>query len=182
MQSAEASTPAPTYGTPASSSRPCTVPSSPNGPCRTGKTTSTSASVAATPRRSAAALRQPARRRRALALQRCATPDRAPSPRRGRSRRVDDLVPRRLERLDHASRRGDARSSCSLERPPRTTAIRGSRRRSVVVVVVSVGRSSCGQNWPTVIVTSDAGLALGAALRGLADDVPVLASGRSPAR
>ena len=32
MQSAEPSTPAPTYGTPASSSRPCTVPSSPNGP------------------------------------------------------------------------------------------------------------------------------------------------------
>ncbi len=48
MQSAEASTPAPTYGTPASSSRPCTVPSSPNGPCRIGKTTSTSASAAAT--------------------------------------------------------------------------------------------------------------------------------------
>ena len=41
MQSAEPSTPAPTYGTPASSSSPCTVPSSPNGPCRTGKTTST---------------------------------------------------------------------------------------------------------------------------------------------
>jgi hypothetical protein len=47
MQSAEASTPAPTYGTPASSSRPCTVPSSPNGPCSTGKTTSTPARVAA---------------------------------------------------------------------------------------------------------------------------------------
>ncbi len=45
MQSAEASTPAPTYGTPASSSSPCTVPSSPNGPCRTGNTTSTSESV-----------------------------------------------------------------------------------------------------------------------------------------
>ena len=36
----EAATPGPTYGTPASSSRPCTVPSSPNGPCSTGKTTS----------------------------------------------------------------------------------------------------------------------------------------------
>ena len=48
MQSAEASTPAPTYGTPASSSRPWTVPSSPNGPCRIGKTTSTSPRVAGT--------------------------------------------------------------------------------------------------------------------------------------
>ena len=48
IASAEPSTPAPTYGTPASSSRPWTVPSSPKGPCRTGKTTSTSPSVAGT--------------------------------------------------------------------------------------------------------------------------------------
>ena len=47
MQSAEAATPAPTYGTPASSSRPWTVPSSPNGPCRTGSTTSTEPSTCA---------------------------------------------------------------------------------------------------------------------------------------
>ena len=40
MPTADASTPAPTYGTLASSSRPCTVPSSPYGPCSTGKTTS----------------------------------------------------------------------------------------------------------------------------------------------
>ena len=40
MRSAEASTPAPTYGTSSSSSRPWTVPSSPNGPCSTGKATS----------------------------------------------------------------------------------------------------------------------------------------------
>ncbi len=40
MPTADASTPAPTYGTLASSSSPCTVPSSPYGPCRTGKTTS----------------------------------------------------------------------------------------------------------------------------------------------
>ncbi len=38
-----ASTPAPTYGTPAISSRPWIVPSSPNGPCRIGRTTSTPA-------------------------------------------------------------------------------------------------------------------------------------------
>ncbi len=40
MPTAEPRTPAPTYGTLASSSSPCTVPSSPNGPCSTGKTTS----------------------------------------------------------------------------------------------------------------------------------------------
>ena len=40
MPTADASTPAPTYGTLASSSSPCTVPSSPYGPCSTGKTTS----------------------------------------------------------------------------------------------------------------------------------------------
>ena len=39
-QTADASTPEPTYGTSSSSSRPWTVPSSPNGPCRTGKATS----------------------------------------------------------------------------------------------------------------------------------------------
>src|SRR5262249_37049174 len=46
MQSAEASTPGPTYATSASSSIPCTVPSSPNGPWRIGSTTSTCASTA----------------------------------------------------------------------------------------------------------------------------------------
>ena len=40
MPTADASTPDPTYGTLASSSSPCTVPSSPYGPCSTGKTTS----------------------------------------------------------------------------------------------------------------------------------------------
>ena len=46
MQSADAVTPEPMYGTPASSSKPCTVPSSPNGPCRIGSTTSTAPSAA----------------------------------------------------------------------------------------------------------------------------------------
>ena len=40
IPTADPSTPAPTYGTLASSRSPCTVPSSPYGPCRTGKTTS----------------------------------------------------------------------------------------------------------------------------------------------
>ena len=42
METAEAITAAPTYGRPASSSKPCTVPSSPNVPCKTGNTTSIS--------------------------------------------------------------------------------------------------------------------------------------------
>src|SRR3954453_15465272 len=40
MHSAEASTPAPAYGTSRISSSPCTVPSSPNGPWSTGNTQS----------------------------------------------------------------------------------------------------------------------------------------------
>ena len=47
MQRADAATPAPTYGMPASSSSPWTVPSSPKGPCRTGSTTSTAPSASA---------------------------------------------------------------------------------------------------------------------------------------
>ena len=42
---ADAVTPDPTYLTSARSSRPWIVPSSPNGPCSSGKTTSTSPSV-----------------------------------------------------------------------------------------------------------------------------------------
>jgi hypothetical protein len=45
MPTAEARTPAPTYGTPASSSIPWMVPSSPKGPCRMGNTTSISSRV-----------------------------------------------------------------------------------------------------------------------------------------
>src|ERR1041384_6131896 len=48
MLTAEASTPAPTYRTPAISSRPWIVPSSPHGPCSSGNTTSTSPSVRGT--------------------------------------------------------------------------------------------------------------------------------------
>ena len=49
IASAEAVTPAPTYATPASSSRPWTVPSSPKGPCSTGKTTSNPPSGSTSP-------------------------------------------------------------------------------------------------------------------------------------
>ena len=47
--------------------------------------------------------------------------------------------------------------SCSLERPPRTTAIRLKASAWSVVVVPSV--VVC-ENWPTVIVTSEPGLAV----------------------
>jgi hypothetical protein len=45
MARALASTPSPTYGSPAISSMPWMVPSSPNGPCRIGKTMSTATVV-----------------------------------------------------------------------------------------------------------------------------------------
>ena len=53
MPTADASTPAPTYGTLASSSSPCTVPSSPYGPCSTGNTTSSERPVTTCRRRRA---------------------------------------------------------------------------------------------------------------------------------
>ena len=104
MQSAEAVTPEPTYGTSASSSRPCTVPSSPNGPCSTGKTTSTSVSAPAATgrdgRRTSAPSVSPARE---LARRR-----RAERPGAGA---VDldahDVQPEPVERLGDAARRGD---------------------------------------------------------------------------
>ena len=48
MPAALASTPLPTYRTSASSSSPCRVPSSPNGPWSSGNTTSTSPSARGT--------------------------------------------------------------------------------------------------------------------------------------
>ena len=57
MPTAEASTPAPTYGTLASSSSPWTVPSSPYGPCSTGKMTSRSSPVTTAPALGVAAAR-----------------------------------------------------------------------------------------------------------------------------
>ena len=56
MPAADASTPGPTYGTFASSSSPCTVPSSPYGPCSTGKTTSNPRPVTTARSRSAGVL------------------------------------------------------------------------------------------------------------------------------
>jgi hypothetical protein len=63
MPTAEPNTPAPTNGRLASLSKPWTVPSSPNGPCKMGKTTSTvpnlpppTSGVGVLPGRTAAAL------------------------------------------------------------------------------------------------------------------------------
>ena len=96
MHSAEASTPAPTYGTSTHSSRPCTVPSSPNGPCSTGNDD--------------VRVEQPAARARARAARRRASPsaraDRSPaSARRGRSRPARVSWPPRLEAVEHRPRR-----------------------------------------------------------------------------
>ena len=120
MQSADASTPAPTYGTPASSSSPCTVPSSPNGPCSTGKTTSTSASVVAHLARRQA-LGQPAnlfgagRAREVRRVPSCQRPERSICT-------ATTSLPLALERVDHARGGGDARSRS------RSSGRRGSRR------------------------------------------------------
>src|SRR4051812_40165681 len=119
MQSADAATPAPTYGTPASSSSPCTVPSSPNGPWRMGSTTSTSPSVSGTdpltgtgsvsatlPSPSCNLLLAGSAQRPSRPISTCATSYRSAS-----SASTTD--------------RADASEiSCSLERPPMSTATR----------------------------------------------------------
>ena len=149
MQSAEAATPAPTYGTFASSSRPWTVPSSPNGPCRTGSTTSTEPSAAAGFESAStgsvsrtgtclvtALLLGPSERPAAVAADRDrassrSAPDRAPparnGPRRARSRARSSARRRRR-------RRGCAllteSGSWSWSRRAAPAAARSGRRRS----------------------------------------------------
>ena len=127
MQSAEAATPAPTYGTPASSSSPCTVPSSPNGPCRIGSTTSTWPRVAAAVdrattrgasprwRRGARCRRSQApsgplcrspRRRSRTARDRARRPPSPPTRARSRARSNDRPRARPRERVESRDRRG----------------------------------------------------------------------------
>ena len=103
MQAADASTPAPTYGTSRHSSSPCTVPSSPNGPCRTGKTTS--APSRPPPGVSATGSPSHATRRRAPTR-----PRRTSCPPRS--------SPARTDAADASE------TSCSEERPPPSTATR----------------------------------------------------------
>ena len=81
MHSAEASTPAPTYGTSSSSSSPCTVPSSPNGPCSTGNTrrrrpAARRRGAARAPRRRTLHARRARSRRRRTSWPAAATPSR----------------------------------------------------------------------------------------------------------
>ena len=117
MHSADASTPAPTYGMSRHSSSPCTVPSSPNGPWSAGNTTSTPsqapagrdldlAAVAAPDAvapdldldRHVPGLREPGanrrgRRERDLVLGRAASPEHRHAQRRVTAhRRVHDVV------------------------------------------------------------------------------------------
>ena len=116
IASDEAATPAPTYGMPASSSRPCTVPSSPNGPCRTGKTTSTSGE-----RCDDRAARQPLERRRgarAGSSCRAAPPPSAHAPPRPISIATTSIAAR-------GERGGDA----AAPRRPRPRARSSGRRR-----------------------------------------------------
>ena len=68
MHSAEPSTPAPTKGTPASSSIPCTVPSSPCGPCSSGSTTTGTSSPTAGVTAGSGSIAVPVASRRSMPL------------------------------------------------------------------------------------------------------------------
>src|SRR3954466_16034455 len=142
MPTAEASTPAPTYRTSPISSRPWIVPSSPQGPCSSGKTTSTSPSV------------------RGTAAGSCTTISLAPGPLASATGAREASTSGSLSAAVIASREESSDSSthrpswvmpigttsylwesmawrtlpavthemaCSSERPPNTTAIRGFR-------------------------------------------------------
>ena len=89
MATALAITPAPVYGMPASSRKPCSVPSSPNGPWITRKATSiASASERSAARGASASVLRDDRQGRSAVLQpaRCAPPGcRLPAGRPGRS-------------------------------------------------------------------------------------------------
>ena len=111
------------------------MPSSPNGPWRIGSTTSTCPSVARRCGVGHDRQRLDARARGALA----ATVDQLPAP---APVDLDDdrLVSVRVERVDDGTRRLDRRSSCSLERPPASTATRHAWAHGVVVGACSTKR------------------------------------------
>ena len=135
IASADAATPAPTYGTSASSSSPCTVPSSPNGPWRIGRTTSTTPSVSSVPLSAGTGSVSAGPSR--FSYQLGGSPAPAPSGRRGRS--PISAISYRSGSRAAATERADAREiSCSLERPPARMATRR-RRAGLTRVVVVVG-------------------------------------------
>ena len=143
---AAASTPAPTYATPSVSSSPWIVPSSPYGPCSTGKTTSTSPieALAESARRPApgasATPSAPAGCRSAGAsLPGCSasgpsTTDQRPA----RSISIGTTSHPAASRPAITERADASDTSCSLERPPASTAM-----RSGVTAWSWSGRSSC---------------------------------------
>src|SRR6266511_312572 len=109
MHTAEASTPAPAYATSRHSSAPCTVPSSPYGPCSTGNATSASSK----PPPGATSISVPSRVQRPSRSILTGTTSwpAAASP-------SATAAPERSE------------TSCSLDRPPLSTATRNARSPS----------------------------------------------------
>ena len=169
MQSAEAARPRRRTARRRARAGPARVPSSPNGPCSTGKTTSTSASafdraagqapVVRQPARHCRRLRAPMRRARSSSADLVAA--RAPSTTLAR-RGERDLVLARAAAREHATRVKASSSGWSSSR-------RGRRRRRraswsswsswscvVVVAAVVVGRrsSSAAARAADVIVTA----------------------------
>ena len=156
-------TPAPTYGTPAISSSPCTVPSSPKGPWRIGSTTSTSPSVAMTPPDEAGtgSVSAAGPFRQAVGagtLARGAGPERPASVAADLDR--DHLVAVRIERLDHrpgrrerdlvlatsgrpSARRRAGASGCESDRVGDRVGDRRLRRRGVGRQSSAVGSVGC---------------------------------------
>ena len=181
MQSAEAATPAPTYGTSASSSSPWTVPSSPNGPVQDreddvdARERLRHAAAAAQHRERlgrgqrlqlGAALPPPARRRAAAVAER-------PAPVAADLHRDDLVAARSAPRPPSGPTRARSRARSS-GRPAARRRADGARSRrrsrssyrwswsSAVVVGAVVGATY----FPTVIVTVRARLRVGAAGRG----------------
>ena len=143
-------------GTPASSSSPCTVPSSPKGPCSTGNTTSTSAS-----RRDDRLSRQPPLELRSRAI--AAARRRAARAPTRPSRPISigsTSAPRAVERRRDAARRRRPRSrarSSGRPRGPRSGAsrsLRGVRRRRA-------RPASCRRSWSSVGRWSVVGVVVG---------------------
>ncbi len=147
MLTAEASTPAPTYRTPAISNMPWMVPSSPHGPCSSGKTTSTSPSVrggcaasvttrSVDPEAGASAIAAPVASTLGsssalLILSRSGSPD-------SRTQRPSWAIPIGTTSYFSVSiacstlPAVEQEMTCSLERPPKTMATRGLREGGVV--------------------------------------------------
>ncbi len=149
MPTAEASTPEPTKRTPAISSIPCRVPSSPHGPWRSGKTTSTS------PMTSGTWAARVMTRSVAPSAPSIATMARLPSTsgsslpsmaRRAASSASSTQRPSVAMPIGTTSYRSRSMAAstlpavtqempCSLDRPPKTTATRGLRGSFIVLTL-----------------------------------------------